>query len=294
MNFNSENIELFITVLDTGSFSAAARKLNRVPSAVSMAIANLEVELGYTLFERTPRKVIPTATALALEPQARIISEQLRLFSTHAHELSLGLETKLRIGVVSDVNTKLLFYSIKKLADKFPLLNIEVITAPQDDIVNLLYREEISLCLAGSDLNIKMRENLQLVMTETVVATISSSHTLLQEKTKRFSIEELINIRQIVVASSDHEMTDSRSIIGAMYWKTNSLQTAINMVEAGLGWGNFPLSLVQEKIDQGQLVLLDFKNTKNHLPLSIYLIWLQDRPLSKAARELIQIIQENL
>lgn len=294
MNFNSENIELFITVLDTGSFSAAARKLNRVPSAVSMAVANLEAELGYILFERTPRKVIPTPTALALEPQARIISEQLRLFSTHAHELSLGLESKLRIGVVSDVNTKLLFSSIKKLADKFPLLNIEVITAPQDDILNLLYREEISLCLAGSDLNIKMRENLQLVMTETVVATISSSHPLLQEKTKHFSIEELINIRQIVVASSDHEMTDSRSIIGAMYWKTNSLQTAINMVEAGLGWGNFPLSLVQEKISQGHLVLLDFKNTKNHLPLSIYLIWLQDRPLSKAARELIQIIQENL
>lgn len=294
MNFNSENIELFITVLDTGSFSAAARKLNRVPSAVSMAIANLEAELGYILFERTHRKVIPTSTALALEPQARIISEQLRLFSTHAHELSLGLESKLRIGVVSDVNTKLLFYSIKKLADKFPLLNIEVITAPQDDIVNLLYKEEISLCLAGSDLNIKMRENLQLVMTETVVATISSTHSLLQEKTKQFSIEELINIRQIVVASSDHEMTDSRSIIGAMHWKTNSLQTAINMVEAGLGWGNFPLSLVHEKIEQGHLVLLDFKNTKNHLPLSIYLIWLQDRPLSKAARELIQIIQENL
>lgn len=294
MNFNSENIELFITVLDTGSFSAAARKLNRVPSAVSMAVANLEAELGYILFERTPRKVIPTATALALEPQARIISEQLRLFSNHAHELSLGLESKLRIGVVSDVNTKLLFHSIKKLADKFPLLNIEVITAPQDDIVNLLYTEQISLCLASSDLNIKMRENLQLVMTETVAATISSNHALLQDRTKRFSIEELINIRQIVVASSEHEMTDSRSIIGAMYWKTNSLQTAINMVEAGLGWGNFPLSLVRDKIDQGHLVLLDFKNTKNHLPLSIYLIWLQDCPLPKAARELIQIIQENL
>lgn len=294
MNFNSENIELFITVLDTGSFSAAARKLNRVPSAVSMAVANLEAELGYILFERTPRKVIPTATALALEPQARIISEQLRLFSTHAHELSLGLESKLRIGVVSDVNTKLLFHSIKKLADKFPLLNIEVITAPQDDIVNLLYTEQISLCLAGSDLNIKMRENLQLVMTETVAATISSNHALLQDRTKQFSIEELINIRQIVVASSEHEMKDPRSIIGAMYWKTNSLQTAINMVEAGLDWGNFPLSLVQDKIDQGHLVLLDFKNTKNHLPLSIYLIWLQDRPLPKAARELIQIIQENL
>ncbi|ACJ41119.1 MULTISPECIES: LysR family transcriptional regulator [Acinetobacter] len=294
MNFNSENIELFLTVLDTGSFSAAARKLNRVPSAVSMAIANIEAELGYHLFERTHRKVIPTAAALALEPQARIIAEQLRLLATHAYELSLGLESKLKIGVVSDANTELLFKAIKQLAEKFPLLNLEIITAPQDDILNLLYTENISLCLAGSNLNIKMRESLQLVMTETVIATISAHHPFLKEQNKLNTIEELINIRQIVVASSELDMEDSRSIIGAMYWKTNSLQTAINMVEAGLGWGNFPLSLVKEKIEQGHLVQLDFKNTKNHLPLSIYLIWLQDKPLSKAARELVQIVQANL
>ncbi len=128
MNFNSENIELFLTVLDTGSSAAAGHKLNRVPSAVSMAIANIEAELGYHLFERTHRKVIPTAAALALEPQARIIAEQLRLLATHAYELSLGLESKLKIGVVSDANTELLFKAIKQLAEKFPLLNLEIIT----------------------------------------------------------------------------------------------------------------------------------------------------------------------
>ncbi|WP_321148134.1 helix-turn-helix domain-containing protein, partial [Serratia marcescens] len=44
MNFSSDNIELFLAVLDRGSFSAAARALRRVPSAVSMAIANMEAE----------------------------------------------------------------------------------------------------------------------------------------------------------------------------------------------------------------------------------------------------------
>ena len=139
-----------------------------------------------------------------------------------------------------------------------------------------------------------MRESLQLVMNETLVATISVDHPFLKQKNKLISIEELINVRQIVVASTELNMQDSRSIVGAMYWKTNNLQTAINMVEAGLGWGNFPLSLVKEKIEQGHLVQLDFKNTKNHLPLSIYLIWLQDKPLSKAARELVQTIQSSL
>ncbi len=45
--------------MDKGSFSAAARSLKRVPSAVSMAIANMEAELGYALFER----IIERATA---------------------------------------------------------------------------------------------------------------------------------------------------------------------------------------------------------------------------------------
>jgi len=49
--------------------------------------------------------------------------------------------------------------------------------------------------VAGSDLNIKMRESLQLVMNETLVATISVHHPLLKQNNKLISIEELINVR---------------------------------------------------------------------------------------------------
>ncbi len=43
--FSSDNVAVFLAVVDHGSFSAAARALGRVPSAVSMAIASLEAEL---------------------------------------------------------------------------------------------------------------------------------------------------------------------------------------------------------------------------------------------------------
>ena len=56
MPFNSDNLTIFLTVLDKGSFSAAARALKRVPSAVSMAVANLEAELGFELFDRHSRE----------------------------------------------------------------------------------------------------------------------------------------------------------------------------------------------------------------------------------------------
>ena len=45
MAFSSDNVEVFLAVVDHGSFSAAARALHKVPSAVSMAIAQLEAEV---------------------------------------------------------------------------------------------------------------------------------------------------------------------------------------------------------------------------------------------------------
>ena len=48
-----DQLQVFLTVADTGSFSAAARQLNRAQSVVSYTIGNLESQLGVTLFERT-------------------------------------------------------------------------------------------------------------------------------------------------------------------------------------------------------------------------------------------------
>ncbi|WP_045265726.1 helix-turn-helix domain-containing protein, partial [Comamonas aquatica] len=63
MPFPPEQVPLFLAVLDTGSFSAAARQLGRVPSAVSMAVGQLEAELGLQLFDRRGREPTPTAAA---------------------------------------------------------------------------------------------------------------------------------------------------------------------------------------------------------------------------------------
>ncbi len=65
MNFSSDTIELFLAVLDRGSFSGAARALGRVPSAVSMGIANLEAELGFALFEGRDHLAAPSRPAEA-------------------------------------------------------------------------------------------------------------------------------------------------------------------------------------------------------------------------------------
>lgn len=45
-------LKVFLTVVETGSFAGAGRQLNRATSVISYAIAALEVQLGLTLFDR--------------------------------------------------------------------------------------------------------------------------------------------------------------------------------------------------------------------------------------------------
>lgn len=290
MNFSSDNIELFLSVLDRGSFSAAARALGRVPSAVSMAIGNLEAELGFALFERTHRETRPTALALTLEPHARLIAEQLAQLQTHAVELSQGLESKLAVAVVPDIDHQPLLRAIKTLSERHPLLDVEVFTAPQEDALHLLHSGRVSLCLAFAGLTVDPRQRFQNIGMEALTATVSPHHPALGEHGQVRYLEDLINVRQILVASRDLPMADTRPLIGTSHWRTDSLGMAIEMVEAGLGWGDFPLSRIAPLLAAGRLVQLAFRNTKNELQLPVHAFWLKSQPLQRGAQELVRLL----
>src|SRR5450830_32846 len=103
MAFSADNVDLFLSVLDRGSFSAAARALGRVPSAVSMAVAQLEAELDLVLFDRSGREPRPTAAARALEPQARLLAVQLRQLNSQARSLNQGLEERLTLAIAPEL-----------------------------------------------------------------------------------------------------------------------------------------------------------------------------------------------
>lgn len=291
MNFSSDNIELFLAVLDHGSFSAAARALGRVPSAVSMAVGNLEAELGYALFERTHRETRPTALAQALEPHARMIAAQLGQLQVHALELSQGLESTLAISVVPDIDHGPLLTAIKTISEHYPLLEIEVLSAPQEEALQLLHSGRVSLCLAFAGLSVDPQQRFQNIGMESLVATISPQHPALQRQPRQIAyLEDLVNVRQILVASRDLPITDTRALIGKAHWRTDSLSMALEMVEAGLGWGDFPLSRVAPLLEAGRLLRLDFKNTRNELQLPVHAFWRHHQPLHKAARELVRLL----
>ena len=122
MPFPPEQVPLFLAVLDTGSFSAAARQLGRVPSAVSMAVGQLEAELGLQLFDRRGREPTPTAAARALEPQARLLAQQLQQLNQQALALHQGLEERLTLAIAPELLTTPWADALRPVTERYPAL----------------------------------------------------------------------------------------------------------------------------------------------------------------------------
>jgi DNA-binding transcriptional LysR family regulator len=294
MAFTSENIQVFLAVLDRGSFSAAARALGRVPSAVSMAIAHLEAELGADLFDRRGREPRPTDAARALEPQARSLAAQLRRLDAHALALSQGLEARLAIAIAPELLSGRWSGALARLAQEHPLLEVEVLAAAQADAVALLHAGRVQLALVFERPSLDGREDFQEVGRETLVMVIAAGHPALQDGdgTARLRAEHLTATRQIVVTGRDQAADDPRIAFGRHRWRTDNPAAALALIVAGLGWGWLPQGFVQPQVDAARLQVLAMDNITNGMDLWVDVVWSQERPLGRGARRFVELIAQ--
>lgn len=292
MPFNSENVKVFLAVLDHGSFSAAARVLKRVPSAISMTIAQLEAELDLTLFDRSGREPVPTALARALEPRARQVASHLTQLKVHALELHLGVERRLSIVIAPELLTTAWSTPLASLASEFPSMEVEVLFAPQTEAMHLLREGQAQLAIVFERNIMDEREVFQEFGSEILMAVISPQHPMFQARQHAFKQEDLLEIRQIIVASREVGDKDLRFIVSRQLWHTDNHLAALTMVQAGLGWAHLPKTLVAPLIASGELAAIEFEHFTNEQPLWVDVVWLKDKPLGRGAKRYIELMRQ--
>lgn len=169
MNINQEQLTIFKTVIETGSFSAAARKLGKVPSAVSMSIANLEIDLNLQLFKRNGREPVPTSQAWVLYEKTEQLLVEINQWKQHAFALSNGLESSLTIVVVSELLYTNWTDYVSIVEKQFPELQINVISAPQEDALQMLINRSAQLALMFEREQLDSREQFIELKREVIV-----------------------------------------------------------------------------------------------------------------------------
>ena len=138
-SFDWALVKSFLAVLDAGSLMGAARRLQAQQPTLSRHIAELEAQLGLSLFERTGRGVLPTAAALAIADAARQMqqgAEQLGRTMLRTRDATTG---SVRISTSEVAAVWLLPPLLAALHAAEPGIQIELVAS--NALSNLLRRE---------------------------------------------------------------------------------------------------------------------------------------------------------
>ena len=118
-------LRTFLAFADSGSFTQAARLVNRTQSAVSMQMKKLEEAIGRPLFARDGRGVILS------EDGHRLVSYARRMLSVHDEALAefteMPLSGSVRIGTPDDYAAALLPLILSRFAETYPHVNLQVV-----------------------------------------------------------------------------------------------------------------------------------------------------------------------
>lgn len=137
-----KHIEVFHAVMLTGSVSAASRLLHVTQPAVTQALQHAELQLGYALFTRQRRRLIPTREAQALYPQVQALMSQLESVRRMATALGSGEGQRFRILIVPSLAVKALPDALKIFRAGYRKLPISVRTLHSNDIARAMALQE--------------------------------------------------------------------------------------------------------------------------------------------------------
>ncbi len=116
----------FLAVVESLSFSEAARKLNQSQPAISQQIKALETDLGLMLFDRTSRQLQLTKAGEKLLPYAQRIRQEAQSIRFALQELSGEVAGELRIGASTTNGNYVIPKVLVKLKERYPKLEINL------------------------------------------------------------------------------------------------------------------------------------------------------------------------
>ncbi len=149
MQLTPDILRTFIVTSRTRNFTHTAQQMNLTQSAVSMQINRLEENLGKKLFQRVTRGVELTPDGEELLKYARRI---LRLHDEALASLTQPeMNGQIRLGAAEDYASQHLPSILRRFRGKYPLVRVDLYCDLSDNLLKMLKKKELDLCLCNSE-----------------------------------------------------------------------------------------------------------------------------------------------
>ncbi|RUO31244.1 LysR family transcriptional regulator [Aliidiomarina soli] len=276
MNWTLDQLLAFVTAAEQGSFSAAARQLRKAQSRISSAIANLELDLGFELFDRSSK--FPTLTPLGKEmlPEARAVLNQCLRLDSRALAAANEEPISLRIAIDEALPLETIHSIFSQVGEVFPDTHLVITNGSQDDIaINIANQKaDIGFMISNSALPAKL--TLQSLGYFKKILIVGNRHPLAKEGV--VSLAQLQQYRQFVLCNRSGE--NRENALSPDHWDLDSYYLICELVTQNQGWAIVPEHIARADWfkEQVKAVKSDFLSDKL---IEIGIVKRLDSPSSK-------------
>ena len=145
---DNDVLRTFVAIAETGSFTTAADRVYRTPSAVSMQIKKLEEQLNVTLFLRDARSVTLTESGEVLLPYAR---RMLALSNEAVGRFRMPeMKGVVRLGAPDDIGERFMPTILRRFAELYPLIMVDLTVDTSGALRRRLAEQRLDLTLVNS------------------------------------------------------------------------------------------------------------------------------------------------
>jgi DNA-binding transcriptional LysR family regulator len=288
-----EELEVFVAVVEAGGFSAAAKRLEATPAAVSRRIKGLEQRLGVRLLQRTTRKIQLTEAGELYFREVRAMLADLRAVEQHLDEVTGQATGQLRIAAPMS-------FGQRRLA---PLLPQFALAHPKLSISLILEDRETDIVGEGFDLALRIAYPSDSSFVSRPITTIPrylvASPDYIARRGKPNSPEDLLQhdcLHYSVISEREEwcfggSIREESILVKGRYCANNGDVLAEAAIQ-GLGITLLPDFIIHEALAEGRLVrvLEDWERA----PLTLSVLYPSRRHVPAKTRLLIEYLITNL
>ncbi len=290
------DLAAFILVVNEGSFTAAAKKLNVTPSALSKTISRLEAALSVKLFERTTRSLVITQAGQRVYDQSLVMvnaAQQAVDLSTADHTEPSGAIT---VAAPEAFLNSVLQPLVIPFLERYPQIQLKLRVADGD--IDLL-RDNIDIAFRLTD---KPHENqvLKEISKTYLVLCASPSYIQQQGMPQHPSELEQHDCLYLAETNTDHLWTflkedEFLTVPVSGRYAVNHSQMRLSGVKSGLGVGIFHDFVIQDALKEGSVVkVLPDWTIKSNYHGAIAMQYAQTKYMPARLRAFIDFAQEKL
>lgn len=288
-----DQLRVLLTVAEEGSFSAAARKLGRVQSAVSQAVQSLETALGVTLFDRSSKIPQLNDAGRVVLSDARHLISGAESLKAKAESFGHGVEPELTLAVDAMFPSAVLTQSLRALSEVYPCLQVTVFTEAMGGAEQRLRDGAARLAFCVPLPGVTDHRESEFLVTIPMVPVVAGDHPLAAIEGPVTRADLQTEVQLVLTDRTPVSNGLTGGIVSARTWRFADLGTRLDFLLAGFGWCNMPYHLVRQPVEEGRLKILDVAEP-TLAGLDIHVVHERGRAPGKAGRWLIEDLRQRV